>query len=73
MLSLQQLARIAAAYFTAMADAMLAACVAKAVETGEALDIPERPRARTRGERPGEDVDWGRMVESNGDTRWQHV
>ena len=73
MLSLQKLVEIAARHFTPMADAMVAACVAKAVETGEALDIPEKGAGRIRGERPAEDVDWERMVTGNGDTRWQHV
>lgn len=75
MLSVQQLADIATRHLTRMADAMLLACAARAVETGEPLRIPER-EARgtpTRGARQVEHVAWRRMVERNGDTRWQHT
>jgi len=75
MLSLQELVEIAARYFTAMADAMLAACVAKALEAGEPLAMP--PRAKAPGGMRQEpilrgDVDWDLMVRSNTDTRWMH-
>ena len=74
MLSLQHLARIAARYFTPMADAMITACVAKAVETGQTLVVPERGQAQcARGMRPLEDVDWESLVRGNADSRWQHV
>lgn len=74
MLSLQKLAEIAARHFTAMADAMVAACVAKALETGEVLRMPERSaRPAIHVERPAEEVNWTRMVEGNSDSRWQHV
>ena len=74
MLSLQHLARIAARYFTPMADAMITACVAKAVETGQTLVVPERAQAQgARGMRPSEDVDWRRMVEGNCDTPAMHM
>lgn len=75
MLSLQKLVEIAARHFTTMADAMVAACVAKAVETGEALDIPERGRTlreRLPKEDPTPPEDWERMVRTNSDTRRMH-
>lgn len=72
-MTISELARIAARYFTAMADAMIRACVSKAVETGESLEVPERGHAGRRPERrpdsePTED-EWRRMVEGNSDTR----
>lgn len=78
MLTLRQIAEIAARHLTAMADAMLAACVEKALATGERLVLPERARPERggKGEHPVgdlEDDQWRRMVEDNGDTRWQHV
>lgn len=74
MLSLQHLARIAARYFTPMADAMITACAAKAVETGETLVVPERVQAQAaRGMRPSEGIDWRRMVEGNADTPALHM
>lgn len=74
MLSLQELVEIAARHFTAMADAMVTACVAKSVDTGEVLNIPERlSMPGPRGERPTEDVDWEGLVTRNSDSRWQHV
>lgn len=74
MLSLQHLTRIAARYFTPMADAMITACAAKAVETGETLVVPERVQAQgARGMRPSEDVDWAWMVEGNSDTPALHM
>lgn len=74
MLSLQKLVEIAARHFTTMADAMVAACVAKSVETGEVLKIPERPSIPApRGKRPTDDVDWEELVTRNSDSRWQHM
>lgn len=75
-MTISELARIASRYFTAMADAMLHACVAKAVETGESLDVPERRHFRKRGMRPDDnpsDEEWRRMVEGNSDSRWNHL
>lgn len=74
MLSLQTLIEIAARHFTTMASAMVAACVAKSVDTGEVLKIPERQQAwGHRGARPTDDVDWESLVRHNSDSRWQHV
>jgi hypothetical protein len=74
MLSLQHLARIAARYYTPMADAMITACAAKAVETGETLVVPERVQAQAaRGMRPSEDVGWAWTVEGNSDTPALHM
>lgn len=73
-MTIQQLAEIAARHVTRMADAMIAACIAHALETGEPLDIPERAAVR----RPAyvshveDDVDWERMVRGNSDTRHLH-
>ena len=75
-MGISELARIAARYFTAMADAMLHACVVKAVETGESLDVPERGHVQKRGMRPDDnptDDEWRRMVEGNSDSRWSHM
>ena len=70
MLTVTELARIASRYATRMADAMIAACVRHALETGEKFDIPElRTAARKRGKRPNEHVDYERMVRSNKATR----
>lgn len=72
-MTINELARIAARYLTAMADAMLRACVAKAVETGEPLEVPERGHAGHRPEKRPDagptDDEWRRMVEGNTDTR----
>lgn len=68
-----QLAAIASRYATRMADAMIAACVRRAIETGEELRIQERAAVARRGRRPTEDVDWERMVEGNraSDATWR--
>lgn len=78
-MTLNQLAAIAARHVTRMADAMLAACVARAIETGEPLDIPERPRrGRARGTRPvvvtldEPDGDWDRLMRENMAPRARH-
>ena len=80
MLTVQQMIDIAARHFTAMADAMVAACVAKALEDGLPLSVPERPSGRSpgggapaRAVLDGGSVEWQRLVEGNSDTRWQHV
>lgn len=75
MLTVQEMFDIAARHMTAMADAMVAACVVWSVETGEPLAIPRtareaRPPAIVR---PAEGVDWRRMVEGNSDTRLMHA
>ncbi len=70
MLTVTELARIASHYATRMVDAMIAACVRHALETGEKFDIPEEIVApRRRGRRPEERVDYERMVRSNSETR----
>lgn len=66
---ISHLAAIASRYATRMADAMIAACVRRAVETGEHLRIPERAAIPRRGRRPAEDVDWERMVRGNREVR----
>lgn len=74
-MSIQQMADIAARYFTAMADAMIAACIACAIETGEALRIPERkncPNKAVALEDPEARM-FERMVRSNSDTRAFHM
>lgn len=70
MLTVTELARIASHYATRMADAMIAACVRHALETGEKFDIPEKTVApRRRGKRPTEETDFERMARSNRATR----
>ena len=69
MLTVTELARIASRYATRMADAMIAACVRHALETGEKFDIPERTVMPRRGKRPSERVDYERMVVRNRETR----
>ena len=65
-----ELARIASRDATRMADAMIAACVRHALETGEKFDIPEQTVMPTRRcRRPTEHVDYERMVRSNKATR----
>lgn len=67
MLTIQQIADIAARHDTAIADATLSACVMRALRTGERLRPRHRARRRRRGERPDDDVDWARMVRTNAD------
>lgn len=73
-MTINELAAIAARHMTRMADAMIAACVARALVTGEPLDIPERRREP----RPAyvahadEDVDWARLMEHNKAPRGRH-
>ena len=70
MLTVSQLAAIAARHATRMADAMIAACVRHALETGEKFDIPEQTvMPARRGRRPAERVDYERMVVRNRETR----
>ena len=66
-MTLIDLMAIALRYTTAMSDAMVDACIERAARTGEPLFEAQRRRhrGRTRGARPGEDVDWQRMVEGN--------
>lgn len=76
-MTIQQLAAIAARYVTRMADAMIAACLARHLETGEPLDIPER-RHESRPAYVGQaasndEPDWERMVRTNSDTRRMHM
>lgn len=73
MLTVQQILEIASRHFTAMADAMVAACIAWSLETGTPLDIPERQGQPTHMAGPADGVDWERMVRGNSDSRWQHV
>lgn len=75
-MTISELAKIAARHLTRMADAMIAACVARAAETGEEIEIPERRRPRPRGRRPKDEPtedEWRRMMELNSDTRAQHM
>lgn len=73
MLSLQQLADIAARHATELARAMLRACAVRACETGEPLRLPEAARriARRRTHAAGDTApeEWRAMVERNGETR----
>ena len=77
MLTVTELARIASHYATRMADAMIAACVRHALETGEKFDIPEKTvMPRRRGRRPKDEPterEWRDLVERNSDTRGHHV
>jgi hypothetical protein len=66
MLTLQELLDIARRYATAMADAMIAACVQRAIETGETLTLRDAPPDE------GRESEWDRMMRSNTDTRWNH-
>lgn len=73
-MTIQQLAEIASRHLTRMADAMIAACLARHLETGEPLDIPERRyEPRPAYVRPADpEPDWERMVRGNSDTRHLH-
>ena len=85
MLTLQQLADIAARYYTRMADAMIAACIRHANEVDYPLVIPEqteqrkRRKRRKRKKRPAEldaepsHEEWRVMVEGNraSDATWR--
>lgn len=74
-MTIQQMADIAARHFTRMADAMIAACVALSLETGEALRIPERAKGK-RARATYEDAEarmFERMVRTNSDTRSFHM
>lgn len=73
-MTINELAAIAARHMTRMADAMIAACVARALVTGEPLDIPERrlePRPAYVAH-VDEDVDWARLMEHNQAPRGRH-
>ena len=70
---LQELLAIALRYVTRMSDAMILACYECAYRQGVVLMAPSaRATTQERGERPHDDVDWGRMVRSNSDTRHNH-
>lgn len=74
-MTIQEMADIAARHFTRMADAMIAACVACAYATGQALLVPER-KAQGRASARLEDLteaEWERMVRGNSDTRRLHM
>ncbi|MBQ9005343.1 MAG: hypothetical protein IJ092_03100 [Atopobiaceae bacterium] len=75
-MTIQQLADIASRYLTAMAGAMIAACVARSLETGEPLSIPERgrkaPAFRAAYADPTHD-EWDRMMRSNSDSLALHM
>lgn len=73
-MTINELAAIAARHMTRMADAMIAACVARALVTGEPLDIPERrlePRPAYVAH-ADEDVDWARLMVENKAPRGRH-
>lgn len=78
-MTLQDLFNIACRHLTAMADAMRAACLTKAYETGEPIVLRRDAQAqRARGKAAAraaadEETDRRRMVEGNTDTRLQHV
>lgn len=80
-MTINELVQIAARHLTAMSDAMIAACVRKALETGERLDIPARKRPTAqRGLHAAQiildemdDEDWRRMCEGNRESRAAHV
>lgn len=74
-MTVQQMADIAARHFTRMADAMIAACVALSLETGEALRIPERVQsgASRIAYEDAEARMFERMVRGNSDTRAFHM
>ena len=76
-MTVQEMLDIAGRHFTAMADAMISACVNWAVRNKKPLRIPERDASARRPEkRPADELDdaeWRRLVEGNSDTRHQHV
>lgn len=77
-LSLQEIANIASRHDTTMSKAMLEACYARADAMGVSLLVPARTmvrfRAHIRRRDPFEltEDEWRRMMERNGDTRWNH-
>ena len=82
--TLQELADIAGRYDTAMADAMIVACIQRHYRTGEPLRMRKRVRDRLAGKAPMrqaparviyadlESEEWERIMRENGDTRWNH-
>ena len=78
-MTLQELYDAACLHSTAMADAMRSACLTRAYETGEALDVsPTLPVSHVWGKDYTQVIfdeltDWRRMAEGNSDTRLQHV
>ena len=71
-MTVQQMLGIACRYSTAMADAMVCACLQWSVDTGQALDLCPRAYSVCRGDRPTDDPDWERLVSENTDSRWNH-
>ena len=72
--TIQEMADIAILYETAPSDAMIVACVQRHYETGEPLQLHQRPPTPAPREgRPAESVPWRRYVERNTDTRDNHV
>lgn len=77
--TVQEMVEIAARYATAMARAMIAACTRWADSTGQTIVVPESAASMVAGRPDAFDVfeieydEYVRMVERNGDTRWQHV
>jgi len=74
--TVQQMCEIAARHRTAMADAMLAACLAWSARSGVALSVPEReapelPARPADVTQPGKK--WHELVVRNSDTRWLHM
>lgn len=79
-MSLSQIASIAARYLTHIADAMIAACIAKAIETGEKLEVPDRRQAqrpkqrrRTQADEEMTADEWRQLVEGNRESSAAHV
>ena len=74
-MTLQQIADIAARHFTRMADAMIAACIARSIEVGESLKIPEREKTPggTLSYEDTKTLMFERMMRSNSDTRSFHM
>ena len=73
-MTITELAAIAARHMTRMADAMIAACIARALATGEPLEVPERRREpRPAYVAPAEpDPDWERLMVENKAPRGRH-
>lgn len=76
-MTVQEMLDIAGRYYTAMADAMIDACVEWATRTNTPLRESRRSAPSRRAEkRPDDDMDhheWRRLMEGNSDTRHQHV
>lgn len=76
-MTIQAMLDIAGRYHTAIADAMVIACVAWALDHGVTLKIPRGGHsARGAERRPGDGMDfdeWKRLAEGNSDSRWNHT